>query len=261
MHKPRTETRTIRRLSECIVITALLAAAPMSGQTAPGERGPFTAYDQIAARALDRVLTDILETPGSAATIRADQVVAAPDVNPSQSTEKISEEAVAAFANQFWNGRTEDLRKALERLSRIRPALEAILAQEGIPPEFAAVVLVESGASPFALSPKAARGLWQFEPATAGRYGLVVSDARDDRTDLFRSTHAAAQYLRDLYRSFGEWQLALAAYNAGEGALKQAIERARSSDFRILSDQRLIPAETRNYVPAVLAAVNLLEAR
>jgi len=235
---------------------ALLVVAPVSGhgQTA----GPFTAYDSVADRALDRVLADILITAETAETREPGPAGAPTPVNSLQSPEK-SNEAVAAFANHFWNGRVEDLRKALWRLSKIRPVLEAILAQEGIPPEFAAVVLVESGANPIALSPKFARGLWQFEPATAERYGLVVSTARDDRTDLFRSTHAAAQYLRDLYRCFGEWQLVLAAYNAGEGALKQAIERGRSSDFGILSNQKLIPAETRNYVPAVLAAVNLLE--
>jgi membrane-bound lytic murein transglycosylase D len=167
-------------------------------------------------------------------------------------------DSVKTYADRFWNGRTEDLRAALRRLNGIRPVLEQILHEEGIPSQFAAVVLVESGANPAAVSPKSARGLWQFMPDTAKRYGLVVARQHDDRTDLLKSTRAAARYLRDLYEAFGEWQLALAAYDAGEGAVREAIQRAKSRNFQELSDRRLIPAETRNYVPAVLGAVNLL---
>jgi membrane-bound lytic murein transglycosylase D len=168
-------------------------------------------------------------------------------------------DAITAYANRFWNGRTGDLRAALWRLAKIRTVLDQILAAEGVPSQFSAVVLVESGANPAALSPKSARGLWQFMPDTAARYGLVINDRQDDRTDLLKSTRAAARYLRDLYRTFGEWRLALAAYDAGEGALREAIQRGRSLNFDSLSDQGLIPAETRNYVPAVVAAVNLLQ--
>ena len=86
----------------------------------------------------------------------------------------------------------------------------------------------------------------------------MVSPQRDDRIDLVKSTRAAARYLRGLYQMFGNWRLALAAYNAGEGALWQAIRRGGSFNFQVLSDRGLIPAETRMYVPAVLAAVDLL---
>jgi membrane-bound lytic murein transglycosylase D len=86
----------------------------------------------------------------------------------------------------------------------------------------------------------------------------VVTPGNDDRTDLLKSSRAAAHYLRDLYNVFGEWRLALAAYNAGEGAVHHAIQRGRSFDFERLTEQNLFPEETRNYVPAVLAAVNLL---
>lgn len=149
-------------------------------------------------------------------------------------------------------------RAALSRLERIRPALENILQQEGVPPRLAAVVLVESGARPMALSPKSARGLWQFIPETARRYGLVVDKHRDDRIELEPATRAAARYLRDLYQMFGTWRLALAAYNAGEGAVQRALNRAGADNFQEISDRKLIPAETRAYVPKVLAAMNLL---
>ena len=141
------------------------------------------------------------------------------------------------------------MKLALSRMERIRPELERILKEEGVPPRFAAVVLVESGANPQALSPKSARGLWQILPETARRYGLVVGPERDDRTDPLKSTRAAAHYLRDLYQKFGDWRLTLAAYNAGEGAVRVAVQRAGSFNFQVLNDRKLIPAETRAYVP------------
>lgn len=168
------------------------------------------------------------------------------------------EEALNAFADRFWKGRVDSLNGALWRLGRMRPTLDRILAEEGVPTRFAAVVLVESGANPLALSPKDARGLWQIVPDTALHYGLIVTDTRDDRIDIERSTRAAARYLADLYREFGTWPLALAAYNAGAGAVQSAIARGGAWNFQMLSDRKLIPLETRNYVPAVLAAINLL---
>ncbi len=147
---------------------------------------------------------------------------------------------------------------AVARLQRIRPFVEPVLRSEGVPAELAAVILVESGARPFAQSPKQARGLWQFIPATAERYGLTVSPELDERVHLDHSTRAAARYLRDLFRQFGDWRLALAAYNAGEGAVSRAIEKARTTDFSVISAKRLLPAETRAYVPAVLRAIQQL---
>ena len=168
------------------------------------------------------------------------------------------EAAVESFAARFWNGRTPQLKAALWRLNRMRPALEQILINEGVPARFAAVVLVESGATAAAVSPKEALGLWQLIPETARRYGLVVSEHRDDRIDLAQATRAAARYLRDLHAMFGDWRLALAAYNAGEGAIRTALDRAQAASFDELAARRLIPRETREYVPAVLAAINLL---
>jgi len=150
------------------------------------------------------------------------------------------------------------LRAAVERVNDLRPTIEPILREEGIPAELSAVVLVESGGLTTALSPKGARGVWQFMPDTARRYGLVVNGPRDDRTDIEKSTRAAAHYLRDLYGQFGDWSLALAAYNAGERAVRVAMNRSGVREFRSISDRMLLPAETRSYVPAVTAAINRL---
>lgn len=146
---------------------------------------------------------------------------------------------------------------AAARLDRWRPLVTPIIEEEGVPAEFAAVILVESGGNPMALSSKGARGLWQLMPDTARRYGLTVDGMVDDRLNVVKSTHAAARYLRDLYIQFGSWPLALAAYNAGEQNLQRAIDRSRSNEFSVLSTLGLLPLETRNYVPAVLTAMQL----
>lgn len=150
------------------------------------------------------------------------------------------------------------LRQAIERVQALRPAIEPILREEGIPREMSAVVLIESGGRTTALSPKGARGLWQIMPATARRYGLVVTNVVDERVDPYKSTRAAARYLHDLYTQFGDWPLALAAYNAGEDAVGRAIDRASRRDFTSIARAGLLPLETRNYVPAVLSAITFL---
>ena len=144
---------------------------------------------------------------------------------------------------------------AVARVQQLRPLVEPILSGEGVPPQLIAVALVESGGQAMALSPKGARGVWQFMPDTARRYGLSVSQARDERVELVKSTRAAARYLRDLHLQFGDWQLTFAAYNAGEQAVRRAMDRSGQQNYPAI--QRFLPWETRNYVPAVLDAMRL----
>jgi membrane-bound lytic murein transglycosylase D len=144
------------------------------------------------------------------------------------------------------------------RLNLLLPVVEPILRRHGIPADLAAVILVESGGRAGAISPKGARGLWQLMPDTARRYGLRVDEIRDDRLDLFSATDAAARYLHDLYAEFGDWKLALAAYNTGEANLGSAIHKAHTQDFDQLTSLRMLPLETRNYVPLVLATARVI---
>lgn len=175
-----------------------------------------------------------------------------------ESSAAINEDELRHFADQYWNGRAEEVRQAVTRLLQIKPTLVRLLLAEDVSPDLAAMVLIESAAQPTAQSRRGARGLWQFMPDTARHYGLSVEPGRDDRLELGKATRAAAGYLRDLYQRFSNWPLALAAYNAGEQAVQRAVDRSGTADFWNLSAMRLLPEETRRYVPAVLAAVELL---
>ena len=151
-------------------------------------------------------------------------------------------------------------RTAFAKLDEYRSSLGHILEEENVPVELLSVAMVESSFNPMALSPKGARGIWQFMPATAARYGLTVQPGNDHRTHPEHSTRAAARYLRDLYNQFGDWKLALAAYNSGEARVQRIIDLTGIRSFDEMSRRRLLPAETRNYVPAVLAMWSMLAA-
>ncbi len=148
----------------------------------------------------------------------------------------------------------------LERLEKLRGTIEPVLDSVGLPPEIMAVMMVESGCRPNAVSPKRARGLWQLMPGTARDYGLTVNRRRDERTHIQKATRAAAELLKDLHHQFGDWALALAAYNAGPQAVLRAIEKLQKADFWALSAKGLLPRETRNYVPLVLSFMQFLKA-
>ena len=147
---------------------------------------------------------------------------------------------------------TKDVRLHGLGTADVLPVIQLALTAKALPAQLSAVAIVESGGDTNALSPKGARGLWQLMPDTARHYGLRVDVEVDDRLDPLKSTQAAVQYLRDLYDMFHDWSLALAAYNAGENRIKSVMERTGVRRFSEMADRRLLPAETIQYVPAVL---------
>jgi membrane-bound lytic murein transglycosylase D len=137
--------------------------------------------------------------------------------------------------------------------------IETVLDEYGLPTELLAVALIESGLDPNAVSPAGATGMWQFVGTTATTYGLNISEGLDERLIPDLATDAAARHLRDLHESFGDWPLALAAYNAGEHRIRSLCEAAGTTDYWVLrSGDHGLPEETAEYVPKVLAMVTLL---
>jgi membrane-bound lytic murein transglycosylase D len=139
--------------------------------------------------------------------------------------------------------------------------MERIFKQHGIPKDLVYLCLVESNANPHAVSSSGATGYWQFIPDTAKRYGLQVNRYVDERKHLEKSTHAAAQYLKYLYSIFGDWYLAIAAYNAGEGTLIRLMKNHDVYTFWDIDNSMNIKSETIDYVPKYIATVILAKNR
>jgi membrane-bound lytic murein transglycosylase D len=159
--------------------------------------------------------------------------------------------AINLYTGRFNKWFSRALSRGLPHLPRIRE----ILAQAGIPQDLAYVPIVESAFNPTALSRAKAKGLWQFIPSTGKHYGLKQDFFVDERSNMEKATFAAARYLKNLYAMFGDWNLALAGYNAGEGNVQRAIRRANTNDFWALAKTRSFRAETKNYVPLIHAAI------
>jgi membrane-bound lytic murein transglycosylase D len=242
-----------RELQFVVPLLLLFLAAPAWTQSthysvpAASVEDAFSAYHEALSGAADGLLAATAQLAPEPASLRS-----------AVTTRQPEDGALRQFARQYWDGQERNASRAVARVAQLRPVLEPILHQEGVPADVVALVLVESGGHTAALSPKGALGLWQLMPETARRYGLSVNPGLDERVDLVKSTRAAARYLRDLYATFGDWNLTFAAYNAGGQAVQRAIALSGARDFASLSRTRRLALETRNYVPAVLSAIDLL---
>ena len=145
------------------------------------------------------------------------------------------------------------IRASLGRGSAYRPMIERVLEEEGVPRELYYLAMAESGYRPKAHSRVRATGMWQFMSSRGKQYGLRQDRYVDLRYDAETATRAAARHLKDLHIEFGDWYLAMAAYNSGPNRVKSAIRRTGSRDYWTLIKRRALPRETRNYVPIILA--------
>jgi hypothetical protein len=170
------------------------------------------------------------------------------------SREVIENPRVRYFINQFSKSGRNDLERALVRSGKYMQMITQVLHEEGVPEELAYLALIESGFLTHSVSPSGAVGLWQFVPGTARQYSLRIDSWVDERRDPLKSTRAAAAYLKDLHDYFGRWYLAVAAYNAGQGAIDRAMQRSGAQDFWALSTKAKLREETRNFVPKFVAA-------
>jgi membrane-bound lytic murein transglycosylase D len=160
---------------------------------------------------------------------------------------------VAGYINYFSNAGRGVFERAVIRSGRYRDMILRVFREEGVPQDLIYLAQAESGFHPLALSRARARGMWQFMSSRGMGYGLHRSWWVDDRQDPEKSTKAAARHLKDLYNEFGDWYLAMAAYNSGPGNVQQAVHRTGYVDFWELYRRDVLPKETKNYVPIILA--------
>jgi membrane-bound lytic murein transglycosylase D len=161
---------------------------------------------------------------------------------------------VLSFLNFFQTPRGRAIvETGMRRSGRYREMISRVLREEGMPQDLIYLAQAESAFQPTALSRAGARGIWQFVAYRGMEYGLRHTWWVDERQDPEKATRAAAQHLRDLYGEFGDWYLAMAAYNCGPGNVQKGIERTGYADFWELYRRKVLPKETRNYVPIILA--------
>src|SRR5258705_6960235 len=161
---------------------------------------------------------------------------------------------VLSFVNFFQTPRGRAIvEPGLRRAGRYREMISRVLQEEGLPQDLIYLAQAESAFQPLALSRAGARGIWQFVAYRGQQYGLRHTWWIDERQDPEKATHAAAQHLRDLYKLYGDWYLAMAAYNCGPGNVQKGIERTGYADFWELYKRNVLPRETKNYVPIIIA--------
>lgn len=165
--------------------------------------------------------------------------------------------AVLTYVNLYQTKLKDWFQRALDRGAPYAPEMKTIFRDEGVPPSLVYLAIVESAFNPNAVSRARAVGMWQFIAGTARRYGLKVDFWEDQRRDPEIAARASARYLKDLYGMFHDWQLALAAYNGGEGKIQRYLQRTPDGDFWSMRKTRYLRRQTKEYVPAILAAILL----
>jgi len=247
----RTESIHVTFLAAALFITLLLLGNPLhaSGNALPPGESP--AIEQ------SKVQTDAAPMPQQADQrdeMLKTEIKAAPaDVSPYSSNPaavKAVDRSIWLFAERL----KEKFSLWLTRSGKYLDLMKEILKANNIPEDIAFLSLIESGFSPNAYSVARAVGPWQFIASTGKRYGLKIDWWRDERRDPVKSTAAAASYLKDLYEMFGSWNLAMAAYNAGEGKILKAVNRTKGGDYWSLLNTSYIRRETKEYVPHFIAA-------
>jgi membrane-bound lytic murein transglycosylase D len=225
---------------------------------APAETGSIPMKPGNAAAPSEKAVSNfVLQDKSLVAVVVPDQAAAAaPTVSvignydQNRTASKAVKENLGFFSTRI----PEKFAQWLSRSGKYLDLMKDILKKKDIPEDMVFLSLIESGFNPYAYSIARAAGPWQFIASTARRYGLEINWWKDERRDPIKSTEAAADYLKDLYGMFGSWNLAMAAYNAGEGKIIKALKRSNADDYWDLLRTRHIKEETKEYVPKFIAA-------
>lgn len=244
------ETTRTQALALALILAPVLghAAESASSPLASSSGSTVTLAKAGLAQAFAPVKADDYKDPDLWGRIRSGYAI--PDVDNSLVAKHI----------QWYTSRPDYLARTSGRASLYLYHVVQELEKRGMPTELALLPVIESAFNPQALSTANASGLWQFVPGTGRDFNLQQNMFKDERRGVLASTDAALTYLQRLYTMFGDWQLALAAYNWGEGNVQRAIQKNRAAgkptDFESLAE--LMPAETRNYVPKLQAVKNII---
>lgn len=204
---------------------------------------------------IDELETPVEEPPPAAETNELIEKIESDIAGSDYDLPVVINSRVLAFISSFQNHRRDEIEGGLWRSGRYLPMIRGIFKEEGLPQDLAYMALIESSFKPNAYSRAQAMGMWQFILGTGRRYNLKVDWWVDERRDPEKATRAAANYLRDLHEMFGDWYLAMAAYNAGERKIEYGVEHTGRNDFWSLAETRYLRIETKNYVPAILAGM------
>jgi membrane-bound lytic murein transglycosylase D len=241
-------------------------AVPVDEATDPNHNELLA--DSLFEEVVEETLAEQAE-PLDAATLADNQLLQGVDQNPPEDPGQtlalqepvydfpVVENEKVRYYVDYYTGRARKTFKIwLERSGRYLPMMREIFAEAGLPKDLAYLAMVESGFNDKAYSWAHAVGPWQFIESTGRRYGLKNDWWHDERRDPEKATRAAAHFLSDLYKSFdGDWYLAVPSYNAGPGKLRQAVKRYKTRDFWELSRGKYLKAETKNYLPKLLAVI------
>jgi hypothetical protein len=249
-HMKQDPSREMSSLMETVDLEAddLLAKKPKSGEYTH-ELAEANADDGEISKEVGSVEIDE-DLPGS----ESDEIPYSRDFLKKKNTKRMQ-----FWVDYFTKKNRERFQRFINNGEEYRHHIEEVLMQYGLPKELYFVGLIESGYYLGAKSHASAVGPWQFIRATGKRYGMKINREIDERQDLFKATHAAAKYFKDLHNMFSSWELALAAYNAGENGVLRRIIKYGTRDYYQLSRRKKLHSETINYVPKVLAAMHIMK--
>jgi membrane-bound lytic murein transglycosylase D len=227
------------------------AATDVAASTSAETEDDVQPAEEVEPSPLDELPETTPEV--SQSTLEQDKNIVA-DAFPDFDIPMVLNDQVVAYVEYFKNPHHDFFAASLVRSGRYVEIFQSAFEAAGLPKDLVFMAHVESAFKTNAYSRSRAKGIFQFIAGTGRRYGLRIDSWVDERSDPEKSARAAAAYLKDLYGMFGDWYLALAAYNAGEGKIQRSLAQTKKSDFWQLASTRSLRAETKNYVPAILAA-------